>query len=175
MPMFSRLEHRLRGIGGRSLCRPIQTFMPPSQNVPAAAVDLCGRRAWRWRHRGSFFPVHDSAGQDAVGTRTVYGGKRPPRPCKCCPGGPAVVLSTANRTVPGRGALGAFQCAAAEPGGPRLRDGEEVLACEAIGVTPYVPKPLTSGSKAKGRLRQAGLCLLGRRRRSLSLPGRGRP
>jgi transposase len=30
-------------------------------------------------------------------------------------------------------------------------DGEEVLACEAIGVTPYVPKPLTSGSKAKGR------------------------
>ena len=28
-------------------------------------------------------------------------------------------------------------------------DGEEVLACEAIGVTPYVPKPLTSGSKAK--------------------------
>ena len=30
-------------------------------------------------------------------------------------------------------------------------DGEEVLACEAIGVMPYVPKPLTSGSKAKGR------------------------
>ena len=30
-------------------------------------------------------------------------------------------------------------------------DGEEVLACEGIGVTPYVPKPLTSGSKAKGR------------------------
>ena len=29
--------------------------------------------------------------------------------------------------------------------------GEEVLACEPIGVTPYVPKPLTSGSKAKGR------------------------
>jgi transposase len=27
----------------------------------------------------------------------------------------------------------------------------EVLACEAIGVTPYVPKPLTSGAKAKGR------------------------
>jgi transposase len=30
-------------------------------------------------------------------------------------------------------------------------DGEEVLACEPLGVTPYVPKPLTSGSKAKGR------------------------
>jgi transposase len=30
-------------------------------------------------------------------------------------------------------------------------DSEEVLACEGIGVTPYVPKPLTSGSKAKGR------------------------
>jgi len=29
--------------------------------------------------------------------------------------------------------------------------GEEVLACEPLGVTPYVPKPLTSGSKAKGR------------------------
>jgi hypothetical protein len=26
-----------------------------------------------------------------------------------------------------------------------------VLACEGIGVTPYVPKPLTLGSKAKGR------------------------
>jgi len=29
--------------------------------------------------------------------------------------------------------------------------GEEVLACEPLGVTPYVPKPLTSGSKAAGR------------------------
>ena len=29
--------------------------------------------------------------------------------------------------------------------------GEEVLACESLGVTPYMPKPLTSGSKAKGR------------------------
>jgi transposase len=29
--------------------------------------------------------------------------------------------------------------------------GEEVLACESLGITPYVPKPLTSGSKAKGR------------------------
>jgi transposase len=29
--------------------------------------------------------------------------------------------------------------------------GEEVLACGPLGVTPYVPKPLTSGSKAKGR------------------------
>ena len=29
--------------------------------------------------------------------------------------------------------------------------GEEVLACEPLGVTPFVPKPLTSGAKAKGR------------------------
>jgi transposase len=30
-------------------------------------------------------------------------------------------------------------------------DSEEVLACEPIGVTPYLPKPLTSGAKADGR------------------------
>jgi transposase len=30
-------------------------------------------------------------------------------------------------------------------------DGEEVLACERAGVTPLVPKPLTSGAKADGR------------------------
>jgi transposase len=30
-------------------------------------------------------------------------------------------------------------------------DGGEVLACEGLGVTPYVPKPLTSGAKADGR------------------------
>lgn len=29
--------------------------------------------------------------------------------------------------------------------------GEEILACEALGVTPFVPKPLTSGAKADGR------------------------
>lgn len=29
--------------------------------------------------------------------------------------------------------------------------GEEIVACEAVGVTPYVPKPLTSGAKADGR------------------------
>ena len=29
--------------------------------------------------------------------------------------------------------------------------GEEILACEQAGVTPYVPKPLTSGAKADGR------------------------
>jgi transposase len=29
--------------------------------------------------------------------------------------------------------------------------GEEILACEALGVTPYVPKPFTSGAKAHGR------------------------
>ena len=30
-------------------------------------------------------------------------------------------------------------------------DGEEGLACEALGVTPYVPRPMTSPAKAKGR------------------------
>ena len=29
--------------------------------------------------------------------------------------------------------------------------GEEILACDAAGITTYVPKPLTSGSKAEGR------------------------
>ena len=29
--------------------------------------------------------------------------------------------------------------------------GEEIVACETIGITPYVPKPLTSGAKADGR------------------------
>ena len=29
--------------------------------------------------------------------------------------------------------------------------GEEVLACKPLGVTPYLPKPLTSGAKADGR------------------------
>lgn len=29
--------------------------------------------------------------------------------------------------------------------------GEEVLACEAAGITPYVPRPLTSSAKAQGR------------------------
>ena len=29
--------------------------------------------------------------------------------------------------------------------------GEEILACQGAGMTPFVPKPLTSGSKAKGR------------------------
>ena len=28
---------------------------------------------------------------------------------------------------------------------------EEILACEALGVTPFVPEPLTSGAKASGR------------------------
>jgi transposase len=30
-------------------------------------------------------------------------------------------------------------------------DGEEILACEALGVAPYVPKPKTSNAKADGR------------------------
>jgi transposase len=29
--------------------------------------------------------------------------------------------------------------------------GEEILACQNAGITPFVPKPLTSGSKAEGR------------------------
>ena len=29
--------------------------------------------------------------------------------------------------------------------------GEEIVACEAVGATPIVPKPLTSGAKADGR------------------------
>jgi len=29
--------------------------------------------------------------------------------------------------------------------------GEEIVTCEALGVTPYVPKPLTSNAKAEGR------------------------
>jgi transposase len=29
--------------------------------------------------------------------------------------------------------------------------GEEILACESLGVTPYVPKPFSSGAKADGR------------------------
>ena len=30
--------------------------------------------------------------------------------------------------------------------------GLEILACEQAGITTFVPKPLTSGSKAEGRL-----------------------
>ena len=30
-------------------------------------------------------------------------------------------------------------------------NGEEILACDGAGITTYVPKPLTSGSKAEGR------------------------
>jgi len=32
--------------------------------------------------------------------------------------------------------------------------GKEVVACEAAGVTPIVPKPLTSGAEADGRFRK---------------------
>jgi hypothetical protein len=31
------------------------------------------------------------------------------------------------------------------------------VVCEAIGVTPYAPKPLTSGAKAEGRFRKQDL------------------
>ena len=59
-----------------------------------------------------------------------------------------------------RGALATMAAAAKDAmGAPTLEvladrgyfDGEEVLACEAIGVAPHVPKPLTSGAKADGR------------------------
>src|SRR5208282_4445910 len=37
--------------------------------------------------------------------------------------------------------------------------GEEIVACEAAGVTPIVPKPLTAGAKADGRFgRQDFVC-----------------
>jgi hypothetical protein len=34
--------------------------------------------------------------------------------------------------------------------------GEEILVCEAAGVTPIIPKPLTSGAKADGRFGSGG-------------------
>jgi len=37
--------------------------------------------------------------------------------------------------------------------------GEEILACEEAGITVYLSKATTSGAKAKGRFRQAGLRL----------------
>jgi transposase len=37
--------------------------------------------------------------------------------------------------------------------------GEEIVACEAAGVTPFVPKPLTSGAQGAWPVRQAGLRL----------------
>ena len=33
-------------------------------------------------------------------------------------------------------------------------EGEEILACEAAGITPLVPKPLTSGQQGRGTLRK---------------------
>ena len=46
--------------------------------------------------------------------------------------------------------------------------GEEILACEAAGVTPLVPKPLTSGAKADGRFGRPISC---RARRRTRCPG----
>ena len=42
--------------------------------------------------------------------------------------------------------------------------GEQILECDQAGITPIVPKTLTSNSLADGRLRQAGLHLHRRRR-----------
>ncbi len=50
-------------------------------------------------------------------------------------------------------------------------DSEEILACYEAGITVTLPKPLTSGAKAKGPFSKAGLSLPGRRRR-LPLPCR---
>ena len=38
--------------------------------------------------------------------------------------------------------------------------GEEILACEQAGATPFVPKPLTSGAKADGRFSKADFVYL---------------
>jgi len=38
--------------------------------------------------------------------------------------------------------------------------GEEILACEQAGATPYAPKPLTSGAKADGRFSKADFVYL---------------
>jgi hypothetical protein len=38
-------------------------------------------------------------------------------------------------------------------------DGKEILACEEAGITVTLPKPMTSGAKAAGSLRQTRLCL----------------
>jgi hypothetical protein len=48
--------------------------------------------------------------------------------------------------------------------------GEEILACESVGITPFVPKPLTSGSKAEGRFGKQDFVYVGRGQH-LSLPG----
>ena len=49
--------------------------------------------------------------------------------------------------------------------------GEQILACDQAGITPLVPKPLTSNSQGRGPLRQARLHLH-RQRRRVSLPCR---
>ena len=51
--------------------------------------------------------------------------------------------------------------------------GEEILACDKDGITVTLPKPMTSGSRAKGRFVKQD-CLSGRKRR-LSLPRRRTP
>ncbi|MGH6608707.1 MAG: IS1182 family transposase [Burkholderiaceae bacterium] len=40
--------------------------------------------------------------------------------------------------------------------------GPEILACEAAGITPYVPKPMTSSSKAEGRFGKADFIYIAR-------------
>jgi transposase len=55
----------------------------------------------------------------------------------------------ANMAGQAKAAMGADTLDVLADGG--YFSGEEVLACEPLGVTPYVPKPLTSGAKAKGR------------------------
>ena len=55
----------------------------------------------------------------------------------------------ANMAAKAQGATGAEQLTVLADRG--YFSGEEILACEALGVTPLLPKPLTSGSKAEGR------------------------
>ena len=38
-------------------------------------------------------------------------------------------------------------------------NGEEILECDRVGITALVPKPLTSGNKAQGLVRQTRLPL----------------
>jgi transposase len=55
----------------------------------------------------------------------------------------------ANMAGQAKAAMGAGELEALADRG--YFDGEQVLACEGLGVTPILPKPLTSGAKAKGR------------------------
>jgi len=50
-------------------------------------------------------------------------------------------------------------------------NGPEIKACEEAGITPLVPKPMTSNAKAEGRFSKADFNLH-RSRRRVPMPGR---